>query len=428
MPQDIEIVASLVRCTALVLLASAAAAQCSVDEDCGLLGTCAAGACACEPGWTGTTCASLDLLPAPPDAGLRQANSSNWCLTLLRDEADPDLVHAYSADFGGCTNGLNIWLTGSRVIHATGRGGSSGPAVGPFAPAWGDGDAEVAVAAEAHNPTAIRAPDGTFLLMDCAETAHSKQLLGLNHPLTRLPLPRAAYNGPDAGCNMQANYSTCTGKSMCPPKMPSGGGLGTFVYHFSTSARGPWEPVNVSMDYPCFSENLTPAPFFHPNGTMFIVFHCDTGGSHKMGDLVMVRSDSWRGPFSRVNDGIWAVGNVAPHPEDPTLFIHTNSFTGDISWHVVMHNTPVGIHLFSRDGLTFTLQQALSAANEPQPPFVYPALVQQTDGTNFTADRRERPWMMMKRGTASVPEVLVTSMDARAAFPYVFSHAQAVRS
>ena len=168
MPHDIEIGASLVRCAALVLLASAAAAQCSVDEDCGLLGTCAAGACACEPGWTGPTCASLDLLPAPPDAGLRQANSSNWCLTLLRDEADPDLVHAYSADFGGCTNGLNIWLTGSRVIHATGRGGSSGPAVGPFAPAWGDGDAEVAVAAEAHNPTAIRAPDGTFLLMDCA--------------------------------------------------------------------------------------------------------------------------------------------------------------------------------------------------------------------------------------------------------------------
>lgn len=38
---------------------------------------------------------------------------------------------------------------------------------------------------------------------------------------------------------------------------------------------GPWLPVNVSMPYPCYSKNLTPSPRFHPNGTLFIVFHCD---------------------------------------------------------------------------------------------------------------------------------------------------------
>lgn len=62
---------------------------------------------------------------------------------------------------------------------------------------------------------------------------------------------------------------------MCKPKMPSGGGRGWWVFHTAKSARGPWAPVNVSVDFPCFSENLTPSPFFHPNGTLFVVFHCD---------------------------------------------------------------------------------------------------------------------------------------------------------
>ena len=129
------------RCAFSLLAVVAAAAACSVDEDCGLLGDCVAGACACDAGWVGATCASLDLLPAPRDSGLRQSNSSNWCGTILRDENDADLYHSYNADFGGCANGLGIWLTGSRVIHSTSRGS----AVGPFTPAWGAGDAEVAV-------------------------------------------------------------------------------------------------------------------------------------------------------------------------------------------------------------------------------------------------------------------------------------------
>ncbi len=57
-----------------------AAAACGTDEDCGLLGDCVAGNCVCDDGWVGPTCASLDLQPAPPNSGLRQLNSSNWCV------------------------------------------------------------------------------------------------------------------------------------------------------------------------------------------------------------------------------------------------------------------------------------------------------------------------------------------------------------
>lgn len=220
---------------ALLLAGLRLTTACNSDADCGLLGDCVQSLCLCDPGWTGATCASLDLLPAPVDSGLRQGNSSNWCGTVLRDPEDPGLFHSLNADFGGCAGGLNIWLTGSRVIHSTARS-----AVGPYTPVWRDGDAEVAVAAEAHNPQAILAPDNkTYLLFD-------------------------SYAGPQAGCPLQANYTSCKGiGSMCKPKMPSGGGRGFFVFHTSTSPAGPWAPVNVSMDYPCFSENLTPSPFFH---------------------------------------------------------------------------------------------------------------------------------------------------------------------
>jgi hypothetical protein len=101
-----------------------------------------------------------------------------------------------------------------------------------------------------------------------------------------------------------------------------------------------------------------------------------------------------------------------------------------------LHNNPEGLHLFSRDGLNLTLQQTLAAASAPedgllgavpQPPYVFPPTVAQTDGTNFTAGRRERPWILWRANTTCVPEVLVTSMEARSVSPNVFSHAQAVR-
>lgn len=388
---------SLVTRAALLFAASAlpASSSCSTAADCGLLGDCVSSACVCDEGWTGSTCASLNLAPAPPNSGLRQANSSNWCGTILRDEHDPSTFHSYNADFGGCTNGLAIWLTGSRVIHST----SSSP-VGPFTPVYAAGDAEVAISAEAHNPQAILAPDGTFLLMD-------------------------SYAGPDADCPLEANYSTCRSVgSSCAPKMPRNGGVGWWVFHHAASASGPWAAVNVSVDFPCYSENLTPSPYFHKNGTLFIVFHCDADASHNMCDLVMVRGDSWRGPFTRVNDVIWDSKGVAPHPEDPFFWIRTSPTTGENSFHIILHNTPRGIHLFSADGLNFSLQQNVVSGN-PQPPFVFDDVVVQSDGTNFTAGRRERPWILFDAHSTR-PRVLVTSMQAPAAWHAVFTHAQAV--
>jgi hypothetical protein len=133
------------------------AADCTSAADCGRLGACTAGKCACFPGYTGPACATLDLLPAPLDAGLRQKpNRSNWCGTILPDDTNKSLWHMYNSDFSEC--GLGIWTTGSRVIHSI----ASNP-IGPYHPTGA-----VAVQAEAHNPQAVKAPDGTYLLM-CAD-------------------------------------------------------------------------------------------------------------------------------------------------------------------------------------------------------------------------------------------------------------------
>ena len=184
--------------------------------------------------------------------------------------------------------GLGIWTTGSRVIHTV----ASNP-IGPYTPTG-----EVAVAAEAHNPQAIRAPDGTYLLMD-------------------------SYDGPDAGCPPRVDFATCkqscSGHAcICPAKMPVGGGPGNFTYHPSASAAGPWKPITVQMDYPCWGLNLTPSPAFHPNGTMYIAFHCDAA----MGDVVLVSAPTFKGPFQRVAMRVKAEQNqkdggfgVKPHPE-----------------------------------------------------------------------------------------------------------------
>ena len=180
----------------LVFIASCeAVVSCSNATDCSLLGDCINAVCECIPGWTGQSCTELDLLPAPRNAGLRQKNSSNWCGTIHPDTSG--LWHMWSSDMHGC--GLNIWLSGSQIIHAV----ASSP-IGPYSPIG------VAVHAEAHNPQLVRAPDGSFLLMD-------------------------SYGGPDAGCPGTCNYSTCTGGPACGSKGP---GLGTYTFHASNSTDG----------------------------------------------------------------------------------------------------------------------------------------------------------------------------------------------
>ena len=385
--------------SAPLAVASGDGGPCSSTRDCGYLGDCVANRCVCDSGWGGIGCASLLLAPAPPNAGLRQNISSNWCGTIL-EGPNAGTWTMLSSDMSNCT--LNVWLSGSQVIVATGAS-----PMGPFTPTGA-----LAVHSEAHNPQAVLAPDGTYLLFD-------------------------SYGGPDGGCPSTANISTCKGGPMCPPKMPKAGGVASWVFHKADTPVGPWSPVHTTVDFPCYSENLTPSPAFLPDGSLLLVFHCDTAGNRSMGDLVLVRSPDWRTqPFARLGDVAWHVcGNgpanstcVEPHPEDPFLFTRTSPRDGSLSLHIILHNTPRGIHLFSSDGgASFTLQQALGAGGVPVAPFVYEEVIEQVGSAAFTCQRRERPWLLLG-GSHGAPTALVTAVQASSVHSGTFTHVQPIEA
>lgn len=129
----------------------AAASACVVDDDCQLNGVCTAGACVCDAPWAGAACTALQFAPASRAAGLNRSAASSWGGSVVFNPAD-GLFHMHAADMAiGC--GLGVWGTGSRVVHAT-----AAALDGTFV---ADG---YATSAEVHNPHAVLAPDGTWLL------------------------------------------------------------------------------------------------------------------------------------------------------------------------------------------------------------------------------------------------------------------------
>jgi len=347
---------------------------CTTTEDCQFNGICSNGLCQCDPGWTGSQCGVLNFVPAPLNAGFRQNDSYSWCGTILPDDKTPDLYHLYSSEMGDHCN-LNVWRSDSQIVHAT----SQGSAVGPYK------RVELSVAPEAHNPQAIRAPDGTYLLFD-------------------------SYGGPNA-CPAKTDPATCSSISFCPCRGP---GTGNFTFHTASSPAGPWSEHTVTLNYPCYSCNLTPAPFFHKNGTLFLMFHCDPDNTHNVCDLTMVRAENWKGPYSSVNNGakVWDSLQSPGHPEDPFLWIDSRGI-----WHVLLHNGPNGLHIYSQTGLNFTV------ANKNSGPYPYTTNITTVNGV-MAVNRRERPWMLFN--SKGYPAVFVSSVEPQSGPDY--THVQALNS
>lgn len=138
---------------------------------CSLNGVCAAGGrCDCDAGWTGETCATLDLLPVSRGGGFHafgmtsgapDAATSSWGGAV---EQQPDgrwgMVSSELVEHCG----IDSWTRNSRVVFATSSSGPAGPYLhnrtlfGPFA----------------HEPSLARAPNGSWVLYfeqyrkDCA--------------------------------------------------------------------------------------------------------------------------------------------------------------------------------------------------------------------------------------------------------------------
>lgn len=112
--------------------------DCRSLEDCNRAGECESGKCVCDPGWTGSSCQLLDLMPQPsPASGAawnsRTSKNSSWCITAPRAESgvkpgarSGQEFHIFVSEMvPGC--GLGTWLPGSRIIHAVSSEGIEGP-------------------------------------------------------------------------------------------------------------------------------------------------------------------------------------------------------------------------------------------------------------------------------------------------------------
>ena len=75
------------------------ATGCTDWSDCGYLGQCSHGVCACEAPWIGPECQQLDLAPTPDASGYQQANTSSWGGSVVRD--DHNRLYMYAAEMVG---------------------------------------------------------------------------------------------------------------------------------------------------------------------------------------------------------------------------------------------------------------------------------------------------------------------------------------
>ena len=134
----------------LLLLPPGVAASCSTDSDCSLLGECRSGSCHCDPGWVGSDCAVLSLLPPVP---LTEAGSSyvapdgwsSWGMSVVHDTTGDKLYHGFVSEFEhGCD--LDSWGTNSFVNHVVSRK-PGGP--------WTQAKSGRALGVWAHNPKLV---------------------------------------------------------------------------------------------------------------------------------------------------------------------------------------------------------------------------------------------------------------------------------
>ena len=153
----------------------------SAPACCSLGGVCTpAGICACDPAFTGPTCALLNLLPAPTTplwtsgAGSAGAATASWGGNVVFDDGDGKWHLFFAELLYHCP--LKLWGTNSVVSHAVGDS-----AMGPFV------KKEVVQPAFHHNPTiAYDLSTRTFLLISIGAGGSQVRKRQLRHHFRRL--------------------------------------------------------------------------------------------------------------------------------------------------------------------------------------------------------------------------------------------------
>ena len=312
-----------------------AAAGCSSDADCSLNGICelqhtdhSRGRCRCDSGWTGSTCAVLDLLPVPPATGGKiwpQDNAtSSWGANVVWRGGRWEMV---VSEMGGHC-GLASWQHNSFLRRATStqlqRNYSKKEVVMPYF---------------SHNAMPTQMSDGALVVWHVG-----------------LGTPRAVYI---TGCTNGTTPSAAPSPTPPAPvpKLPSWFPL---PYTEQTGdGTWTWQTTNVTTLNPPNDEfhigNLASHEF--SNGTVLLSYTVRSF-SYPPNATILARgfglavAETWRGPF-RPLFGSWGQPAVETRGEDSFLWQDARG-----NFHMIFHvalNT--GGHAYSSDGWSWTLSK-----------------------------------------------------------------------
>ncbi len=372
------------------------AAPCASDDDCSLLGTCtAAGACACDPGWTGPRCGRADLLPLDYSRrnGYQNATAASWGGRPVR--GDDGRWHLFGTEIAReCP--LILFMNNSQVVRAE----SDHPA-GPYV------RQEVVLPPFHHNPQIVGpTPDGHYLLFS----------IGRTKPDASLQIECRRGGGgqgpnPPPACTQRAN-NFCRGTHM-----PTSNGQINLAW--STSLRGPWRekvvlPYDATGNASAWNcENNNPTATILRNGTVLLVYRADacatsSGGGAGGGEALGVAvAEHWNGTFVRRSGApiVSPLNGTGDH-EDPFLWQDARG-----NFHLITHNQNTGnrcgsraagsacaAHLFSRDSYTWTVGAAA----------VYGPSVRLSNGTVARFQTRQRPQLVFDDTATMRPAFLFT--------------------
>ena len=258
---------------------SAERVPCVTDEDCSLNGVCTSGACVCDPGWTtlpfglngamSPGCGYLDFDPSPITTcgpacafhggpGGVDMSTTSWGGSVNRNPVDGKYWMFAAEMSHHCT--LSQWTTNSQVVSAV-----SDTPMGPYV------RQEVTIPPWSHNPQAVVAPDGTWVIFTLGPGFGQKPQVDCDSPLA-------------------ADHSPA----------PDGVGV-NFTLHSAPSPHGPWvsttlSPIGWNASWTLQNPgNWNPAPVFLGDGSIRVMAHTDWG---PWAGETILEAPSWKGPYT----------------------------------------------------------------------------------------------------------------------------------
>ena len=348
----------------------AAAPHCGSARDCSLAGACSrdGASCLCD-GWThGARCEVLNLLPVETVetveavAGLDHKESVHHRHARLgyRNRSGYNSWGGAALPFGGkwylfasqmagkCPL-LGWWSLVSEVV----RGVADTPS-GPYR------DVSTIIPSFAHNAKPFLHPDGTWLIFYIGRENNQTHLCAKDGAGAPVPLGT---------------------RDLPPPGRRTAGPIMVAAASRPDAPAEDWEHFGPLTDSYEWHSATNPSPVFFENGTVLLAvsrWFLATGSYRTGKRTVLMRSDSWKGPYRNISATATAGGSL-PTGEDPDLFRTPRGF------HMLNHNTGAASTRlwFSEDGVT--------GWQESQGENAFNATVSFDNGTAIKVCQRQRP-------------------------------------